>query len=91
MELIKIYQYITVTAFFSCLLCICLSVWRRWFGVVAIICFVVFISSALMRDKTVAANLDELGCEYIGSVKKGVPHSSPTRYYKSPNGVIRSR
>ncbi len=89
MEYINILSIVVAVSFFLCLACIPLGLLRdSRILFVAVLLFIIFIVSAGIRSRLVFNNIEELGCVYIGSGKKGVPHSSPTKYYKCPNGVI---
>jgi hypothetical protein len=90
MENISTYSTLGILGFLGVLVCIALGMWRKGFLVLVPVCFFVFAVSATMRDRIIAENLDTLGCTYIGSGEKQQPHVSPKRFYKCPDGIIRS-
>ena len=89
MEMLIFLKYLTVLSFLFTIISVVLMNWRTWFGIVAIVCFLTFITSLVVRGNTASQHLEEIGCEYIGSGKKGMPHTPPKKYYTCPDGIIR--
>lgn len=91
METIEIYHYLCIASFLFALLYLFLahSV-SDWFYLFFVLFFVAFLVFAILRDKEINQNLDSLGCEYIGSGKKGMPHVPARKFYMCPDGIVRS-
>jgi hypothetical protein len=90
--MIGLLSTIIMVAFLLTIVSITLSIVfnSKLIGIFALISFITFLGSAMYRGHVVSQSLEELGCVYFGSGQKGMPHSTPRKYYKCPDGIVRS-